>query len=97
MPIVQNGKKQKMIYKDGSPISKVYKGTILLFRATDVLSVGGIGTDAFGTGLIGQSNQPQTVETGFAPLGGLGVDMIGQDELGFSFSTHYDADDFISQ
>ena len=97
MPIVQNGKKQKMIYKDGFPISKVYKGTILLFRATDVLSVGGIGTDDFGTGLIGQSNQPHTVETGFTPLGGLGVDMIGQDELGFSFSTHYDADDFISQ
>ena len=68
MPIIQNGKKQKMIYKDGFPISKVYKGTILLL-----------------------------VETGFTPLGGLGVDMIGQDELGFSFSTHYDADDFISQ
>ena len=97
MPIVQNGKKQKMIYKDGFPISKVYKGTILLFRATDTLSVGGIGTDAYGMGLIGQSNQPHTVETGFCPIGGLGVDMIGQDELGFSFSTHYDADDFISQ
>lgn len=97
MPIVQNSKAQKMIYKNGVPISKVYKGTILLFRATDTLSVGGIGTDAFGTQLIGQSNMPHTVETGFAPLGGLGVDMVGQDELGFSFSTHYDADDFISQ
>ena len=41
MPIIQNGKKQKMIYKNGFPISKIYKGTILLFRATDVLSVGG--------------------------------------------------------
>ena len=97
MPIVQNGKTQKMIYKNGVPISKVYKGTILLFRATDVLSVGGIGTDAYGTGLIGQSNNPHTVETGYQPLGGLGVDMVGQDELGFSFSIHYDADDFISQ
>lgn len=95
MPIVQNGKTQKMIYKNGVPISKVYKGTILLFRATDVLSVGGIGTDAYGTGLIGQSNNTHTVETGFTPLGGLGVDMIGQSELGFSFSTHYDADDFV--
>ena len=52
MPIVQNGKKQKMIYKDGFPISKVYKGTILLFRATDVLSVGGIGTDAYGVLMV---------------------------------------------
>ena len=40
---------------------------------------------------------PHTVETGYQPLGGLGVDMVGQDELGFSFSTHYDADDFNSQ
>lgn len=97
MPIIQNGNKQKMIYKDGYPISKVFKGTILLFRASDVLSVGGLGTDDYGTQLIGQSNMPHTVETGFTPLGGLGVDMVGQDELGFSFSTHYDADDFISQ
>lgn len=97
MPIIQNGHKQKMIYKDGYPISKVFKGTILLFRASDVLSVGGLGADDYGTQLIGQSNMPHTVETGYQPLGGLGVDMIGQSELGFSFSTHYDADDFISQ